>query len=170
MDEKGKSKTVEGAPAPVEKKTLHIPDGYTLVPDFDSLEDVRGLHSSVDRTASGVYYTSDIYGFHLIFPQSWGALMEKESPGLANTKIFRSVHIASVADPDRFISIQLVKPEDNDDWSVTDYPQTLLGSNDQYVYYYSGGGDMAGAPGLEDPKFEVIANEVSNIARSFSLR
>ena len=114
-------------------------------------------------------YTNSKYGFSLVFPENWGKTQEKINPGLEETKILESIVLTSNREAEREIEIYVVLPEDRYDPTITDLPATFLGASLNYDFYYSGSGDNAGKPGLEDQKYFDILEETQEIANSFTL-
>ena len=114
-------------------------------------------------------YENSTYGFSLVFPANWGTVQEKVENGPSGSKIYKTVRLTAENDSARYIQIQIVKTTDKNDPSVIDYPQTYLTGNSTYSYYYSGGGDYAGYPDMEDQKYFDIQKEVKEISETFKL-
>ncbi|KKQ70874.1 MAG: hypothetical protein UT33_C0017G0011 [Candidatus Peregrinibacteria bacterium GW2011_GWC2_39_14] len=110
-------------------------------------------------------YESTKYGFSLAFPANWGTVKEETKAAT----IFNTVLLTAENDPNRYIQISVVKVGDKNKPLVVDYPHSYLTENETYAYYYSGGGDDAGKPGLEDQKYFDIAKEVKTISETFKL-
>jgi hypothetical protein len=112
---------------------------------------------------------TSIYGFSLVVPTNWGTVLEKVENGPSGSKIYKTVRLTAENDFERYIQIQIVKTGDKNDPSVIDYPQTYLTGNSTYNYYYSGGGDYAGSPDMEDQKYFDIQKEVKGISETFKM-
>ena len=130
-----------------------------------SLATETGADTSVSET-NQYKYKNSAYGFSLVFPESWGTIKERQENG---GKINASIQLSAEDDSARFIKIQVVKSEDKTDPAVIDYPQTYLTENSTYSYYYSGSGDYAGYPDMEEQKYFDIQKEVKEISKTFSL-
>ena len=107
------------------------------------------------------------YKFSLVFLESWGSISEEIREGMDNTKIFKEIVLKSENDNERYLIINIVKINDKDDPSISDYPQMYLTENDDFVFYYSGSADNAGMPGMEDQKYFDIQNETMEIIKTF---
>lgn len=92
--------------------------------------------------------------------------MKEETKGAV---IFNTVQLTAENDPNRYIQISVVKIGDKKSPLVVDYPHSYLTENEIYAYYYSGGGDDAGKPGVEDQKYFDIAKEVKAISETFKI-
>ena len=114
-------------------------------------------------------YDNSEYKFSMVLPESWGDVTEDISAGPAVKKISRNIRLTSKTDADRYIHIQVVKTADKDDPAVVDYPHTYIDGNSVWSFYYAGGGDYAGMPGLEDQKYFDRQNEVETIIATFEL-
>lgn len=125
--------------------------------------------STTEQVSNQGKYENSTYGFSLVFPTNWGTVKEKVENGPLGTKIYKIVRLTAVNDSDRYIQIQIVKTEDKNYWAVIDYPHTYLTGNSTYSYYYSGGGDNAGKPGMEDQKYFDIQKEVKGISETFKM-
>jgi hypothetical protein len=125
--------------------------------------------SATEQTPSQSKYENSAYSFSLVFSTNWGTVKEKVENGPAGSKIYKTVRLSSENDAERYIQIQVVKTENKNDPSVIDYPQTYLTGNSTYSYYYSGGGDSAGAPGQEEQKYFDIQKEVKAISETFKM-
>ncbi|MFA5128873.1 MAG: hypothetical protein WC445_02790 [Patescibacteria group bacterium] len=115
-------------------------------------------------------YTNSEYGFSLVFPVEWGAIEEKDVLNLGADKIVKAMDLVSKINKDRWIKIDIVRLEDKNDPENIDYPHTFIKENNQYAFYYQGAGDFAGAPGMENQKWSVIADEIKQIIKTFTLK
>ena len=114
-------------------------------------------------------YKNSAYSFTLVFPANWGTVKEKVENGPSDSKIYKTVRLSAENDAERYIQIQIVKTEDKNDPSVIDYPQTYITGNFTYSFYYSGGGDYAGYPDMEDQKYFDIQKQVKEISETFKM-
>jgi len=140
------------------------------IPNLDLLtdEEGRGLHSSIRATEDDTLYQNWIYRYSLTFPNSWGDIKERVDNGPDGSKIYQTIRLTAQNDDDRYIQINIVRSEHRDDASVTDAPHTLLSGDNVWTFYYSGGGDFAGMPGLDDQKYFDIDEEVDDISETFT--
>ncbi|MFH2136265.1 MAG: hypothetical protein ABII19_01330 [Patescibacteria group bacterium] len=123
------------------------------------------------RTTTPTTYTNNEYKFSLVFPAMWGAIEEKDVLNLGADKyIVKSIDLVSKTDKDRWLKIDVIKIENKNDPENIDYPHTFLKENNQYAFYYYGVGDYAGAPGMEDPKWFVMADEIKQIVKTFTFK
>jgi hypothetical protein len=115
-------------------------------------------------------YTNNEYKFSLVFPAEWGTIEEKDVLNLGADKIAKAMDLKSKLDPDKWIKIDIVRLVDKNDPENIDYPHTYITEDNQYAFYYQGAGDYAGYPGMEDRKLFVIADEIKQIIKTFTLK
>lgn len=168
------------APSPVKSNVVKTVPVTTTTPivasdtpaNIDTLtgDESRGLHSYIRITSQGTEYTSDVYGFSLVLPTSWGMIHEKEDYSPEVTQMTYQVTLSAQNDPARYITIQVVADAHAKDPMIIDYPNTFITSKNGFSYYYVGGGDNAGRGGIDDPKqFEMLA-ETSAIIKTFKAK
>lgn len=158
------------------KKTLFILTAAAIVMMGAGCakQDANNQTNTADNTATTVAefngkYENSKYGFSLDFPKNWGEIKEEVKNGNMGTEInYQKILLTSIADSQRYITIQVLKNDDVDAPFVKDSPQTLITSDSIYSYYYSGAGDNAGKPGMEDQKYFDIAKEVKEISTTFA--
>ncbi len=127
-------------------------------------------HQSKSVEVSSGKYENSKYGFTLNFPKNWGEIKEEVENASLGSKIdYHNFLLTSMVDPQRYIKIQVLKNEDVDAPFVVDNPQVLITSDSTHSYYYSGAGDSAGKPGMEDQKYFDIQKEVKEVSETFAL-
>lgn len=149
--------------------TVGVEGETPTIIDNASEEDLRGLHSSIKHTATGLEYENSIYRFSLVFPKSWGDIKEKVSAGPTGSKILEVVKLTAQNDGERYIQIDVVETKYKDAPSVIDAPHAYINGNLGYSFYWAGSGDNAGAPGMEDQKYSDIQQETKSISQTFRM-
>ncbi len=142
---------------------------YMFSASSETVEDVEISEVVVSVLDENSKYENKEYQFSMVLPDSWGDVTEDISVGPALKKISRNIRLTSKSDRSRYIQIQVVRTVDKDDPAVVDHPHTYIAGNSVWSFYYSGGGDYAGMPGLEDQKYVDIQNEVNQIISTFEL-
>ncbi len=137
--------------------------------DTDKGEWVTSPISSVQNDLNGFEYRNNNYNFSVSFPKSWGNISEKITAGPKERKIYRTIQLTTDNDPERYIEINLVDVKLKEDPLVADAPMEFITKNSDFAFYFSGSADYAGAPGMEDPKYDQILSETKEIIKTFKL-
>lgn len=116
--------------------------------------------------AQGVYENKEL-GFSLTFPSNWGAVLTKVEDGHKDSKFYKMVTFTVLNDDQRYFVLNVVKTENKDAWTVTDFPHSLLTGNSVYQYYYTG---SFCPPTEENEKCLAVEKEIKAISKSFKLK
>lgn len=114
-------------------------------------------------------YKNNKYGFQFTFPTSWGKITEKETSGNLGGLMSKVITLTSQKDSQRYLSVNLVKKVDAEDWRVVDAPMEKVGGNSTYVFLVSGSADCYGKPDCDSEKHRVIFEEMVGIKKSFKV-
>jgi len=140
--------------------------------DLNKNNEKKEIAVSKNKVVNPLTEKNNIYGdgnykFSLAFPENWKPVSEEIKEGMANTKIFKEIILKLENDNERYLLINIVKIEDKDDPSISDYPQMYVTENKDFAFYYSGSADNAGMPGMDNQKYFDIQKETIEIIKSF---